>query len=517
MSYRLRLILSFLVVGNILTTGYAATQSIVGSWRLGDTSEEGSGLLVFLPNGYYIHMEDTDDPSGTDGMERGTYVWDESTGAFGVIAITDTNGDIGLSSAGVDLSFGIAGGLLNGNDGGESFSLPRIAEPTDSILGTWLLDTDSVSEIVVISFFDNGYYYLCEEVNPDNTDPNEMTGIERGTYTWDAGTGDFTATAIVDTNGDIGVDGAEFVATVSGSIMTVDEGGGEFSELRRISNEPEVAVNRSIVGSWNVGRGSVITILENGYYFLATLNTDISDPSMGMRRGTYTYDAQTFEDSFTPITDTIVSADVCPNPDSIFKTAAHDDMLYFNRGDCLFEWTRIKGEENQLAGSWLFGDSTTDGSGVITFFNGVNNPAFDGVYFHCEDIDAEDEAVATDSSEWGLYRWNALSGKFSATAIYDKNGEAGLSHSSGFRLWALADKLVVVDSEVEVLQKVSESTAPVTGLIYERLDDDTMLILHSGIFQGSPNLDTWTDEEIQPTSPWFPTPDELTGFYRSRE
>jgi uncharacterized delta-60 repeat protein len=92
-----------------------ASNSLVGSWMLHSPNGNFSNaVLTFLANGTYFLAEDGDsilDPSGQDGMERGTYTWDAITGALTVTTTVDTNGEWGL--------FNVAGALsavLTGSD-----------------------------------------------------------------------------------------------------------------------------------------------------------------------------------------------------------------------------------------------------------------------------------------------------------------------------------------------------------------------------------------------------------------
>jgi hypothetical protein len=112
---------------------------IVGAWRQGNaTTPNGSGVVIFLPNGVYFEAEDGDssptgDPSGHDGIEHGTYSWNPTSGLMtssrAPAPYIDTNGEWGLSHTGTQLTFHVsADGLtLNGSTGpAESFSLARV-------------------------------------------------------------------------------------------------------------------------------------------------------------------------------------------------------------------------------------------------------------------------------------------------------------------------------------------------------------------------------------------------------
>ncbi|YCM42059.1 hypothetical protein V2O64_12175 [Verrucomicrobiaceae bacterium 227] len=77
---------------------YDPSSAIIGAWRLCDNDEARTAVIVFLGNGYYYHGQvNQGDPSGEDGMERGTYSWNEATGILTATPITDTNLELGLS------------------------------------------------------------------------------------------------------------------------------------------------------------------------------------------------------------------------------------------------------------------------------------------------------------------------------------------------------------------------------------------------------------------------------------
>ena len=69
---------------------------IVGTWY----GNDGSSFLwasFFSDGSYFLTQDSSNDPSGQDGMENGTYTWDSNTGAFLGNAFDDTNGEWGFS------------------------------------------------------------------------------------------------------------------------------------------------------------------------------------------------------------------------------------------------------------------------------------------------------------------------------------------------------------------------------------------------------------------------------------
>ena len=183
---------------------YDSTNPIVGSWLL----EEGSDMVVvtFLSNGTYFLAEDGDpiaDPSGQDGMERGTYTWNADTDAFSSTTTVDTNGEWGLSHSSFD-EVSVAGDSLTIDDNGDLIVLTRVTG--DPLAGGWFFTAGGEAQSSgVITFLGDGRYMLAED-GSSVLDPSGQDGVERGTYTWDSGTGDFTADAdeAADTNGEWG-------------------------------------------------------------------------------------------------------------------------------------------------------------------------------------------------------------------------------------------------------------------------------------------------------------------------
>ncbi len=103
----------------------STTSAIVGSWFFpGDPS-----TVTFLADGtYYSTEEENDAPFGYDGMERGTYAWNSSTGVLTASPITDTNGDTGLTDLPLDFTATIVGNTMTvPTDGGTSV-LRRITQ-----------------------------------------------------------------------------------------------------------------------------------------------------------------------------------------------------------------------------------------------------------------------------------------------------------------------------------------------------------------------------------------------------
>lgn len=203
-----------------------ANTSIVGAWRGVDANPDPQAandtILFFLADGSYFHIEANvaaEELNSADGFERGRYLWDAVSGAFSVTTLQDTNGDIGLSGFNGRSSFSgsIAGDTLTVTDADcvpvplvdECFyEFSRVAISPGSLVGGWFMGNAGVDDSsAVVVFLDNGTYYLAQDGDnlPPDGDPNGYDGVERGTWTWDSIVGAFSATTIIDTNGQWGL------------------------------------------------------------------------------------------------------------------------------------------------------------------------------------------------------------------------------------------------------------------------------------------------------------------------
>lgn len=220
---------------------------IVGAWSFDDfaTSAIGSGVITFFSNGYFVIAETAlpeDAPFGVSGFERGQYTWNAATGAITFITLLDTGGDYGTSSSdgvnGITMSVTGDQALLTfPGEGG--FALTRVASSTNLLIGAWGEATESDNSVKMV-FLPNGYYFMAQDGNSTAAgDPSGRDGIEWGTYSWNPATGAFTATPLVDTNGEWGFShpiGAQTI-TISGDRLTLIGNAGEYA-LSRVGPAP---------------------------------------------------------------------------------------------------------------------------------------------------------------------------------------------------------------------------------------------------------------------------------------
>jgi hypothetical protein len=176
---------------------------------------------------YMLAEKGSTDPNGRDGMERGTYTWNPTTGDFTVVTAIDTNGTNGLSHSHPPLNVVINGDILTFTDSVEPpVQLNRVVDSTDAIIGAWLFDeTAGPGTRIVLTMLSGGTFVVAS-----NEGPFFPSGMESGTYVRDNATGDTTFTTTLDTSGIGGVNDVPVPDTdtvniqVSGDTMTVNTG-----------------------------------------------------------------------------------------------------------------------------------------------------------------------------------------------------------------------------------------------------------------------------------------------------
>ena len=287
----------FVLMG-ALSAGPLQAQTVVGAWYFGDTRTDDSGVVVFLDNGYYFHIVNADAgdaPTGFDGFERGSYTWNATTGAFSATTLFDSDGrDLGLSwLSGVSgIKAAVNGDTLRVEVPGEVVTLNRVTGPSP-IVGAWFLGNATVpNDSGVVVFLQNGAYYEADEGVASG---GGRTGIEHGTYSWNATTGAFTSSRspapFVDTNGTWGLSDAVGVVTVrisaDGRTLTLTDGSGTTSISR---------VGATYVAPAPVPANTTVEYYHVGFehYFVTSLAGEISMLDAGAFSG-WARTGQTFK------------------------------------------------------------------------------------------------------------------------------------------------------------------------------------------------------------------------------
>ena len=272
-------------------------ESIVGAWTISaETQAHGSFVLVFLANGYYFvigNAKETDAPEGVDGFERGTYTWDQATGAATFTTLLDTDGENGLSdvngAAGVTIV--VAGNSATATFPGAGTLVLNRVTGSSPLVGAWLLGDATVADHSwLIVFLPNGVYFMAVDAPPG--DPSGPDGMEHGTYAWDPVTGAITSSRTpapyVDTNGSWGRSdpNAPLILHVSadGQSLTVIEGPDQYAASRiGAANSQVFQINAGLNDTWK----NPATPRQG---FFITVFADRPEPLMFL--AWFTYDAE---------------------------------------------------------------------------------------------------------------------------------------------------------------------------------------------------------------------------------
>jgi len=159
---------------------------------------------------------------------------------------------------------------------------------TEAIVGSWYFDLPETHGVA--TFLGDGTYFEAIDVTGDSA----HTGVEWGTYSWDAVSGMVTASSLGDTDGNWGfagdVDGPQYVS-ISGNTATITQPGCSSctaGSLARVLHPAD-----SIVGTWLVPSGfqGTITFFADGSYIHGEEGHD--GAPAGVERGTYSWDSLT--------------------------------------------------------------------------------------------------------------------------------------------------------------------------------------------------------------------------------
>jgi len=220
--------------------------SLVGSW-LAINNENDVLALVFFEDGTYAHMEvEQSNQNEESGLEWGTYEQDIATGRVVATQTFDSNGDTGLTEF---VAGDVAPFLYIERDGDELVisadddgdgNIDQIVvfeeqvNGSNSLLGTWQ-NTSTENELLFFTFFADGTY-IHAEVDEEEAN-SEVSGMEYGTYSRNAGTGLMTVTQEFDENGDTGI--TDFVGAGQPNLYIQFEPGKLVFELDEVDG-PEI-------------------------------------------------------------------------------------------------------------------------------------------------------------------------------------------------------------------------------------------------------------------------------------
>ena len=232
--------------------------SLIGSWVAGD-GEDSQVVLTFIDSSHYVIMndEDDDDEDGQDGIEYGTYTWDNNTGVFVAKTIVDTNGQWGLSTPCTENSIvslrvknNGSGLLIQESDEscGENNIDPqftRISSNSNGMIGSWFYQSNEqlpTYSLFALTILDDSHYMLAELATVDSEDYRSggSNGLERGTYNIGANN-QVTFETTNDTNGEWGFSHANTNETLAldtaNDTLIFTSDGEENAPLKRLGKK----------------------------------------------------------------------------------------------------------------------------------------------------------------------------------------------------------------------------------------------------------------------------------------
>lgn len=214
--------------------------SVLGSWYL--VNADDSIVITLMADGTYLYGEGTtfspEDPTGTPGLEYGSYTWDPVTKLITADVTFDTTGTWGLSELTGDETVVHEAGVLTYTDpDGDPESglvLTRAKSDINPLIGGWKLGNPEEGKVISLTFTETHYAHL--EYAPASDDVGQP-GPEFGTYTWNTETGEFLPVAEINLNGEWGFsdEPAAITMQVDGDTLTLSfEGEAEPAVLSRV-------------------------------------------------------------------------------------------------------------------------------------------------------------------------------------------------------------------------------------------------------------------------------------------
>ena len=188
--------------GMPLTRMVAVPGSIVGSWyaQYPNGGDLENVLMTFLVDGtYLVASEGTPPgPDARDGLEWGHYTWNPSTGAFTYTSEINTDGEWGLSHAGIT-NIQVAGDVITLASNEGNFNISRVPNGQAAPSGTGTAGPDTLNGTAAADTFTG---------LGGNDTIEGFTGIDtanyslaRSNYTITKGAGTYTVAANTGTEG----------------------------------------------------------------------------------------------------------------------------------------------------------------------------------------------------------------------------------------------------------------------------------------------------------------------------
>jgi hypothetical protein len=179
-------------------------------------------------------------------MERGAYLWNATTNELTYTVAVNTDGTGGLSNPSptqtppytfvIDHA-GNSAVFHFGPNVSDQIVFTRVIDATKTFVGAWKLVEPIADFSTVLTVFPDGTFTVASDAIG-----KEPAGMERGTYVYDATTGNVTFTTTVDTNGSFGVN-ESLTLPARGVVQANFVGGNVLSDTLRITEAPNEFVD----------------------------------------------------------------------------------------------------------------------------------------------------------------------------------------------------------------------------------------------------------------------------------
>jgi hypothetical protein len=180
------------------------------------------------------------------------------------------------------------------------------ASAPDTLVGSYIIRNTARADnapYIHFSFFESGNYVhleLGDDFRPV-ADPSGNTGMEVGTYSWDNVTGAFEFTGLeLDQNGAWGASNIPntdlpIKAITTSTGLTLDFASGGIEQFERVPANSETG---GITGTWAIQTDgvpqleAVVTLLDDGYYFIGDTFPASDGEVPGIEFGTWSWDSE---------------------------------------------------------------------------------------------------------------------------------------------------------------------------------------------------------------------------------
>lgn len=201
-----------------------SSSGLVGTWYVQNSST--TAILTFLDASNFLFAQQaTTDSEGQSGVEVGTYTWNYTTGSFNAVSTRcDTLGTWGITQPS-PTSVTANGDVLTLTLGSSTTTATRLSPAASNLEGSW--GWQDSTGTYVFAILDSSHWVYAQQGTADSSG---QTGIQVGTYTWNASTGAWTDVITTNTMGNWGLsDPPPSTVTVSGETLTAVVNGTSIS------------------------------------------------------------------------------------------------------------------------------------------------------------------------------------------------------------------------------------------------------------------------------------------------